>query len=104
MNTSNPSFTLTIGEFSDLIREIVSEELQKLLAPNTVEYEDEHFTIEGLTTFLNCSKASVHNYKKNGMPYYRIGRKVLFQKSEILAFLKTHGKKIKKSSQGRLKS
>jgi hypothetical protein len=49
---------------------------------------DECFDITGLAEFLHCSKASIHSYKKKGMPYYRIGRKILFKKSEILNFMK----------------
>lgn len=96
MNTNNPLFTLSISEFSDLIRKIINEELLKSQEPQFIKYEDEHFNIDGLQKFLHCSKASIHNYKKEGLPFYRIGRKVLFQKSEVLAFLKSRQKKVRR--------
>jgi hypothetical protein len=45
-------------------------------------------SIESLMNFLGCNKASVHNYKKRGLPFYRVGRKVLFKKEEVLVFMK----------------
>ncbi|MGZ4047331.1 MAG: hypothetical protein ACXVNM_13655 [Bacteroidia bacterium] len=51
--------------------------------------ENEVLNITELGKFLRCSKASVHNYKHLGLPFYRVGRKILFKKSEVLLFMKT---------------
>lgn len=51
--------------------------------------ESEVLNITELGKFLRCSKASVHNYKHLGLPFYRVGRKILFKKSEVLLFMKT---------------
>jgi hypothetical protein len=37
---------------------------------------------------------SIHAYKKKGLPFYRVGRKVLFKKSEVLEFMKNSTKRL----------
>lgn len=87
---SKPLFTLTIEEFIALTKGLVEEVLgqkQKEQIEKQTE-QDECFDIPALADFLHCSKVSIHNYKKKGMPFYRIGRKLLFKKSEVLNFMK----------------
>ncbi|WP_371416396.1 excisionase family DNA-binding protein [Pedobacter sp. L105] len=37
-----------------------------------------------LAVYLECSKSTVHRYKDNkAIPYYQVGRKVSFKKSEV---------------------
>jgi excisionase family DNA binding protein len=85
-----PLFTLTIEEFIALTKELVEEVLGQKQNEQTEkqDQQDECFDISGLAEFLHCSKVSIHNYKKKGMPFYRIGRKLLFKKSEVLKFMK----------------
>lgn len=86
-----PLFTLTTGEFTALIKLLVEkaiDERQQEQPSPQVQNNDEHFDIMQLAKFLHCSKMSVHNYKKMGMPFYRIGRKVLFKKTEVLSFMR----------------
>jgi hypothetical protein len=89
-----PLYTLTIDEFKTLSRMLIDEALdareqnKKLLDENDNK-KVEHFTIKQLTDFLSCSKQSIHNYKKAGLPFYRIGRKILFEKKKVLEFMKT---------------
>lgn len=46
--------------------------------------EDITYTIKELAVYLECSKSTVHRYKDNkSIPYYQVGRKVSFKKSEI---------------------
>ena len=88
---SKPLFTLTIEEFIALTKGLVEEVLgqkQKEQTDKQTE-QDECFDILALADFLHCSKVSIHNYKKKGMPFYKIGRKLLFKKAEILNFMKT---------------
>lgn len=86
-----PLFTLNIGEFMALVKQQVERGLQETQNknPKLESEKDEHFNIKQLAEFLKCSKVSVHNYKHKGMPFYRIGRKILFKKSEVLNFMKT---------------
>ena len=52
-------------------------------APPTAPAETK-FDIAGLARYLDCSVQTVHNLKKEGiLPFYRLGRKVYFKKSEI---------------------
>ena len=96
-----PLFTLTIGEFAALTKKLVEESInQKMQSENSpkTNQDDEQsvLNISQLTEFLHCSKASIHNYKKLGMPFYRIGRKILFKKTEVLNFMKGLRNKIKR--------
>lgn len=89
-----PLYTLTIDEYKSLLRTLINEALdaREPLRKSLHQGDDlqgEHFTIKQLTDFLSCSKQSIHNYKKAGLPYYRIGRKILFEKTKVLEFMKT---------------
>lgn len=89
-----PLYTLTIDEFKTLSKTLIDEALnereqQKKNSSESNIEKEEHFTIKQLAQFLSCSKQSIHNYKKAGLPYYRIGRKILFEKLKVLNFMKT---------------
>lgn len=86
---TKPLYSLTVGEFVELTKIIMSSALkeQQEQKPEIKLDQEEHFTIQECAKFLHCSVVSIHNYKKQGMPYYRIGRKVLFKKSEVLEFM-----------------
>jgi excisionase family DNA binding protein len=92
---SMPLYVITIGEFIELTRQTVLAVMSEKGsdAPSTLT-DDEHFTIAQCAKFLRCSLVSIHKYKKVGLPYYKIGRKILFKKSEVLAFMKGKGKKL----------
>lgn len=90
---AKPLFTLTIGEFIALTKELVNEAFRQKNQENEQAKEnatdkEEHFNIMELARFLKCSKVSVHQYKKKGLPFYRIGRKLLFKKTEVLNFMR----------------
>jgi excisionase family DNA binding protein len=89
-----PLFSLTIGEFIALNKTLINavlndKEEQKENVTENEKSNEEHFSIKELANFLRCSKVSIHNYKKQGMPFYRIGRKILFKKLEVLNFMKS---------------
>ncbi len=86
---NKPLYSLTVGEFIELNRETLISVFneQQEQEPKIKPEQEEHFTIQQCAGFLHCSVVSIHNYKKQGMPYYRIGRKVLFKKSEVLEFM-----------------
>ena len=90
---NKPLYALTVGEFTELTKQLVEETLkeneQKKQADKEVEEDKaDTFNILELAKFLRCSKVSIHNYKKLGMPFYRIGRKILFKRNEVLNFMK----------------
>jgi hypothetical protein len=91
---NKPLYSLTIGEFTELMKttmqSIPSEKPQA-----SSEDKEEHFSINQLMEFLDCTKTTIHNYKNRGLPYYRIGRKLIFKKSEVLDFMR---KNVKRSS------
>ena len=83
---NKPLYALTIGEFIELLQSNVKSAVPQI--PEQEFDKEEHFNIDEVAVFLNCCKVTVHNYKKRGMPYYRIGRKLLFKKSEVLEFMR----------------
>jgi excisionase family DNA binding protein len=89
-----PLYTLTVGEFRTLASQIVFQALNEhhsvpgITSSSVEPKEDAHFTIKELTKFLHCSRMSIHNYKKLGLPFYRLGRKILFKKDEVVAFMR----------------
>ena len=88
---TKPLYSLTVGEYVELTKKTMSSVLKERQEqePEIKPDQEEHFTIKECAAFLHCSVVSIHNYKKLGMPYYRIGRKVLFKKSEVLEFMGT---------------
>ncbi|MGZ4061409.1 MAG: helix-turn-helix domain-containing protein [Bacteroidia bacterium] len=91
---NKPLFTLTIGEFAELTRKLVEEaisskENEEERIREEVKKKDSHFTIKELADFLRCSKVSIHKYKKIGLPFYKMGRKILFKKQEVLNFMRS---------------
>lgn len=94
MNTDHkPLYSLTIGEFVALTKELIDKAIkekkdEQTLLEQNLKGKEEHFSIKELADFLHCSKVSIHNYKKLGLPFYRIGRKILFKKQEVLNFMK----------------
>ena len=91
---NKPLFSLTVAEFAELIKGVVADALGnreqfKLQVLREHPGEDVTFNIGELAEFLKCSKVTVHKYKKRGMPFYRVGRKILFKKNEVLDFMRT---------------
>jgi hypothetical protein len=89
-----PLYTLTIDEFIALTKKLIEEAINSKKGENNIsnsdiKQNDEEFNILELSKFLHCSKVSIHNYKKLGLPFYRIGRKLLFKKTEVLNFMKS---------------
>jgi excisionase family DNA binding protein len=91
---NKPLFSLTVAEFVELVNGVVQDALTKreqfkLKVLKETPDEDQTFNIAELAGFLKCSKVTVHKYKKRGMPFYRVGRKILFRKNEVLDFMRT---------------
>lgn len=53
-------------------------------APLPQAQSEEQLSIRQLAKYLNCSLPTIHLLKKEGIiPYYRLGRKIYFKKTEI---------------------
>lgn len=60
----------------------------------TTAEQSQTFTISELADYLNCTKATIHAYKKRGVfPYYQTGRTVYFKKNEVDEALEVGNKK-----------
>jgi hypothetical protein len=93
---SMPLYTITIGEFIELTKQTVqSVIIESTGGSSPSEPQDEHFNIAQCANFLKCSLVSIHKYKKQGLPYYKIGRKILFKKTEVLNFMKIATKRLR---------
>jgi hypothetical protein len=78
MNINNkPLYSLTIEEFVTLTKGLINEAIIEKgfierQSTDVSKVKEEHFTIKELAAFLHCSKVSIHNYKKIGLPFYRL--------------------------------
>ncbi len=79
-------------DFSSIIYDAVNKAIKEL--PDNKPEEDEFFDIPGLAEFLKCSVQTIHRYKKEGLPYYRTGRKNLFSKEQVLKFMRQKPRKL----------
>lgn len=97
VDKNRPLYSLSIQEFMAISESLIKNTVKTLLGETSEQSHiaanavtgDDTLDISGLAKFLNCSKVSVHTYKKKGLPFYRIGRKVIFKKQEVLDFMKS---------------
>lgn len=97
VDKDRPLYSLSIQEFMAISESLIKDTVKTLLGEASEQNRnqsethtgDDTLDISGLAKFLNCSKVSIHAYKKKGLPFYRIGRKVLFKKQEVLDFMKS---------------
>ena len=87
-------FSLSLSEFQDIIHNAVKEALQTNPGRHTsLQGADEYLDIAELAEMLSCSLSTIHRYKKLGMPFYRVERKVMFSKNRVLRFMERNVKK-----------
>jgi len=84
---NKPLFTLTVEEYIDLTRQTVLSVISENNTPSAPPEQEEYYTLRQCAAFLGCSLVSLHNYKKKGLPFLRIGRKILIKKSELITFM-----------------
>ena len=82
------------NELKALLREVIQEELLKVQfqsnSSNTKEVK-ELLTRKEAMDLLNCSHATLYRYQRDKeVPYSKVGNKVLFNRSELLNFIKLH--------------
>lgn len=85
-----PLFALTTSEFMEMLRQMIKKAIDELAGEKfqTTHQSEDTLNISQCAEFLKCSKMSIHNYKKKGLPFYKMGKTVLFKKDEVLAFMK----------------
>jgi len=93
LDRKQPIYMLTVEQFSDLVRDLITEKQisQNNEQTDTTDNNEDMMTVESLSEFLHCSQATVFNHRKKGwLPQpYQVGRKVVWKKSEVVEFLKT---------------
>jgi len=90
-------FELTVDEFLDILKQ------QFPIATNVVKADPATekkyiYSIQGLADFLQCSIVTAQKIKNSGrINYQQIGRKVIFEESEILKSMSViNGRRVKK--------
>ena len=51
--------------------------------------QEDLWTQEELIAYLKISRASVYKLRAAGLPFIKLGRRVLFRKNDILAFIES---------------
>ncbi|MFC2125549.1 helix-turn-helix domain-containing protein [Bacteroidota bacterium] len=75
-----------IGEIVEYQVDSTFKQYKEMLVP-----EDKMMTIQETARFLDVSKVTLHNWKKNGkLPYLRLGKRVFFSQKEILEAMKSN--------------
>jgi excisionase family DNA binding protein len=79
--------SIPVTQLKLLIAETIRLEFVEGFGKLTKTKEDDAFLkIEEVCAILHVSKVTVHKWKSNGLlPFYRLGSKIYFKKSEILA-------------------
>jgi excisionase family DNA binding protein len=83
---------VTLEVLTDTIRDIVASELQKVIvlstSSNNNEDIEEILTREQVCTLLKVSNTTLFNWANNKiLENHKIGRRVYYRKSEVLALL-----------------
>lgn len=79
---------ISAADFWSGIRKIVTEVNAQSQVPQAAQEPQQKFSISGLAEYLDCSKATIHAYKRRGIfPYYQTGRTIYFKKAEVDAAL-----------------
>jgi len=85
---------ISLASLEQLIQRTVSAAFANSQPTPAPVEKPQTFTISELADYLNCTKATIHAYKKRGVfPYYQTGRTVYFKKNEVDAALEVGKKK-----------
>ena len=92
---------LLIGKGWDELKKeitlIVDESINKAISSNNHPLEDEYFDRKQAAVFLKCCETKLYYLLKEGnLPHYKIGRRTLFKKSELLEHFKKDNAKRRK--------
>ncbi|MBN8856265.1 MAG: hypothetical protein BGO55_08880 [Sphingobacteriales bacterium 50-39] len=81
------------ADLRHLIREIIREELKNFAADTRnepIQPDEALMTRLEMAEFLKISVVTLRDWVNRGLPCIRNGRRVLFQKSEVLEAIKGH--------------
>jgi len=85
----------SILELGKVIHESVKKEIKSLFSESPKKSNEEQVFLNRKQTckLLGCSLTTLYHYQKNGrIPFHQVGRKILFDKSELLNHLKVKSK------------
>lgn len=79
-------FLLSLDEAKIFLEECVNNVLQTQQSTSTVvEAPEPLIQIDEVCQIFNISKPTVHEWKRSGkIPFYRVGRRIYFKRSEIM--------------------
>ena len=78
----------------DDLKAVVKEVLLEVneLSPKGQNEKKYIHGLDGLATFLKCSRVSAQRYKSSGLiPYSQTGRKIVFEEAEVLKAMQKKG-------------
>lgn len=92
MNLSNPLFTLSVNDFSDLVRNLVQEELGKINPKTSSDSPTSNVQLnfEQAAKYLKLSKPTFSKLRKKGeIQSYQVSEnRVLFLKEDLDSYIK----------------
>lgn len=94
MNSSVLLISLNKEELKKMLESVLCEMLKKNEAVKESPEKEDVLSREKALQFIGCSSTTLLKYQKEGLPFYQIGRKVMFRKSEILEFSRVQLKTI----------
>lgn len=92
LNDSLPFAALTVGQAKEMIRGLISQELQKAVTPKEKPVPD-IMNIDDTLRFLKeqglpMTKATLYNKTFKGtIPFKRVGKRVVFSQKELSLYL-----------------
>lgn len=85
----------SILELGKMIQESLKKEIKDLFSEAPKKSNDEQVFLNRsqASKLLGCSLTTLYHYQKdNRIPFHQVGRKILFDKSELLNHLKVESK------------
>ncbi len=91
---------ITVYQKEDL-KNLITESIRQVLTENTNTEKDhlgekeEILMMDDVLRIFRVSKVTIHKWKKKGLlPYYKMGRKLYFKRSEVIGLLSKKKRKI----------
>ena len=89
---NRPLFSLTVSEFTELIKQVQGIPVQATLQVSQAKEYDENFAygLSGLARLLGCSKQTAFNIKKSGKlagAITQIGKLIIIDKQKALSII-----------------